>query len=80
MGVFNAINETHGIPAKLTAQDGTEVCVNPGASPSGNPKRCPERSGLAAIVAALGSVCLRSGVSCLSLGRDRGYGAREQRL
>jgi hypothetical protein len=23
--VFDAINEAHGIPAKLTAQDGTEV-------------------------------------------------------
>ena len=43
--VFDAINEAHGIPAKLTAQDGTEVYVNPGVSPSGNQKRCPERSG-----------------------------------
>ena len=28
--VFDAINEAHGIPAKLTAHDGTEVYVNPG--------------------------------------------------
>jgi hypothetical protein len=29
--VFDAVNEAHGQPAKLTAEDGSEVYVNPGA-------------------------------------------------